>query len=171
MITTLDEAIQHCEEVANKQFSEGCSECGNEHLILAQWLRELKAYRIVMDATAAKLFKFQQVMQLTEPFSPDVEFKEPDRTTWSWGKLTGEHGGGHIKDNVATVYSFDSCEPQKAIQHLFASYDNHIAGKEGFPKISFQILQSEYLAGYPQYKLEVENDSKGSNTEVASPSA
>ena len=47
MITTLDESIQHCEEVANKQFSEGCSECANEHLILAGWLRELKAFRIV----------------------------------------------------------------------------------------------------------------------------
>lgn len=45
MITTLDEAIQHCEEVANKQFSEGCSECGNEHIILAEWLKELKMFR------------------------------------------------------------------------------------------------------------------------------
>ena len=170
MITTLDEAIQHCEEIANKQFSEGCSECGNEHLILAGWLRELKAYRIVADAFTSKLFKYQQVIQSTEPSSPDVEFKEPDHNSWSWGKLTGEHGGGHIKDHVATIYSFDSSEPQKAIQNLFASY-NHIAGKEGFPKINIQILQSEYLVGYPQYRLEVENDSKGRNAEVASPSA
>lgn len=63
MITTLDEAIQHCEEVADKQFSEGCSECGNEHLILAGWLRELKAYRIVMDATASKLSKSLQTIK------------------------------------------------------------------------------------------------------------
>lgn len=167
---TLDEAIKHCEEIANKQFSEGCSECGNEHLMLAQWLRELKAYRIAMDATTSKLFNYQQVIQATEPSSSDVEFKEPDHNTWSWGKLTGEHGGGYIKNNVAVIYSFDSSEPQKAIQHLFLSYDNHIAGKEGFPKISFQIFQSEYLAGYPQYKLEVVNNSKGCNTAIASPS-
>ena len=44
MITTLDEAIQHCEEIANKQFSEGCSECGNEHLILANWLKRLNRF-------------------------------------------------------------------------------------------------------------------------------
>ena len=44
MITTLDEAIQHCEEVANKQFSKGCSECANEHLILADWLKRLNRF-------------------------------------------------------------------------------------------------------------------------------
>lgn len=38
---TLDEAIQHCEEVANSE----CSECANEHKQLAEWLKELKAFR------------------------------------------------------------------------------------------------------------------------------
>lgn len=41
MKMTLDEAIKHAEEVANSQ----CSECGEEHQQLAEWLKELKAYR------------------------------------------------------------------------------------------------------------------------------
>lgn len=39
---TLDEAIIHCEEVA--QTCEN-AECGAEHRQLAKWLRELKAYK------------------------------------------------------------------------------------------------------------------------------
>lgn len=35
---TLDEAIKHCEEVADSK----CDECGTEHRQLAEWLRELK---------------------------------------------------------------------------------------------------------------------------------
>ena len=55
---TLDEAIKHCEEVAEKQEKiaiytpiemlngdddiEKCQECANEHRQLAEWLKELK---------------------------------------------------------------------------------------------------------------------------------
>lgn len=56
---TLEEAIIHCEEVAEENESkanrieqlhltgnaEGCRECANEHRQLAEWLRELKSYR------------------------------------------------------------------------------------------------------------------------------
>ena len=42
---TLDEAIKHCEDVAEDRC--GCAEdCVNEHRQLAEWLRELKAYRV-----------------------------------------------------------------------------------------------------------------------------
>lgn len=40
---TLDEAIKHCEEVANGMAAQGeCKECAEEHKQLAQWLGELK---------------------------------------------------------------------------------------------------------------------------------
>jgi hypothetical protein len=42
MTMTLDEAIRHCNEVAE---SISCTECGKEHKQLAEWLTELKAYR------------------------------------------------------------------------------------------------------------------------------
>lgn len=54
---SIDEAIKHCEEVAEKNdkiadtFEEtlknkiACRECAKEHRQLAEWLRELKAYR------------------------------------------------------------------------------------------------------------------------------
>lgn len=38
---TLEEAIEHCEEVAKIT----CGECAKEHLQLAEWLRELKQRR------------------------------------------------------------------------------------------------------------------------------
>ena len=54
---TLDEMIKHCEKVADDQkwlassYDEGsmgkklCTECASEHRQLAEWLRELKAYK------------------------------------------------------------------------------------------------------------------------------
>ena len=53
---TLDEAIAHCEEVAEKndkiantfdyslKTKSDCKECASEHRQLAEWLRKLKAY-------------------------------------------------------------------------------------------------------------------------------
>lgn len=38
---TLEQAIKHCEEVANSK----CDQCGAEHKQLARWLKELKARR------------------------------------------------------------------------------------------------------------------------------
>ncbi len=54
MLMTLDEAIKHCEEVAEEHTIynfyggyESCDECAKEHRQLAEWLRELKEYRKV----------------------------------------------------------------------------------------------------------------------------
>jgi hypothetical protein len=40
---TLDQAIQHALEVAEK--SDTCKECGDEHKQLAEWLQELKVFK------------------------------------------------------------------------------------------------------------------------------
>lgn len=42
---TLEEAIQHCEEVAKER----CDACGAEHKQLAKWMRELKFRRKAMN--------------------------------------------------------------------------------------------------------------------------
>lgn len=43
---TLDEAIKHCEEVADYDcYNEKQLKCAEEHWQLAEWLRELKAYK------------------------------------------------------------------------------------------------------------------------------
>jgi hypothetical protein len=39
---TLDQAIQHCYEIAE---NEQCHDCAKEHLQLAEWLEELRDYR------------------------------------------------------------------------------------------------------------------------------
>lgn len=41
MDMSLDEAIKHAQEVADKS----CSTCGKEHQQLANWLKELKELR------------------------------------------------------------------------------------------------------------------------------
>lgn len=47
---TIDEAIQHCEEVANGMTAQGdCKECAEEHRQLAEWLKELKHLREVKE--------------------------------------------------------------------------------------------------------------------------
>lgn len=49
---TLDEAIQHCEDVAA---SNTCADCASEHEQLAAWLKELKDYRANYERKAAEL--------------------------------------------------------------------------------------------------------------------
>lgn len=78
---TLDEAIKHCEEVAeelekkvkpyqcesinkklyeiNKKEWDDCLECAKEHRQLAEWLRELKAYRDDRDDSDYETLKIK----------------------------------------------------------------------------------------------------------------
>jgi DNA-directed RNA polymerase subunit RPC12/RpoP len=52
---TLEEAIKHCEEVAeeneknakniNNIYKKSCLECASEHRQVAEWLKELKEYK------------------------------------------------------------------------------------------------------------------------------
>ena len=46
---TIDEAIIHCKEVAIRKLKNKnnakCVQCGEEHVQLAKWLKELKAYK------------------------------------------------------------------------------------------------------------------------------
>lgn len=72
---SLEEAIKHCEEVAEskeRQIKEGawekdsitekrCYECAKEHRQLAEWLRELKMYREVID---------NKSFEITDPLDP-----------------------------------------------------------------------------------------------------
>ena len=50
---TIDEAIIHCEEVAIRNLKNEnnakCVQCGEEHVQLAKWLKELKAYKSMED--------------------------------------------------------------------------------------------------------------------------
>ena len=62
---TLDEAIIHCEDVANSK----CDKCGEEHRQLAEWLKELKQTRQVIEDIKAEAFR--QSEQNNENFSHD----------------------------------------------------------------------------------------------------
>ena len=53
---TLDEAIKHCEEVAENVMHEN-AECAAEHRQLAEWLRELKELREDYEYTKEQAWK------------------------------------------------------------------------------------------------------------------
>lgn len=65
---TLDEAIKHCEEVAeeneknaksiNNIYKKSCLECAKEHRQLAEWLKELKTHREIHDVLLQLLVDF-----------------------------------------------------------------------------------------------------------------
>ena len=74
---TLDEAIKHCEEKAkelsNKAYAEwgksmteeeayDCNECAREHEQLAEWLKELKAYRELFESPEEAKRTLEQLM-------------------------------------------------------------------------------------------------------------
>ena len=70
-MSTLDEAIKHCEEKARELYNEvmlchtNPDECAKEHEQLAKWLKELKAYR---DNRGISIDDFEQAMNvLKEP--------------------------------------------------------------------------------------------------------
>lgn len=57
---TLDEAITHCEEVAEKNEEQSCKECAKEHRQLAEWLRELELYRETIIGRPCEVCKFHE---------------------------------------------------------------------------------------------------------------
>jgi hypothetical protein len=70
----LDEAIQHCEEVADTPcFTDEEARCYSEHRQLAEWLKELKAYK---DARA----------EIAEAFNDDVR---NDQNDYERGRKSG----------------------------------------------------------------------------------
>ena len=82
---TLDEAIKHCKEVAEEKdksvelykavkATEGlitkCEDCAKEHRQLAEWLKELKAYR---DNRGISIEDFEEAMDALQ--QPCEEYK------------------------------------------------------------------------------------------------
>lgn len=66
---TIDEAIAHAKEVADKRI-DLCEECRAEHLQLAEWLEELKRYK-ELELTPEQMIKIdkeyaEQAKELSE---------------------------------------------------------------------------------------------------------
>ena len=79
---TLDEAIKHCEDVAEDRC--GCAEdCVNEHRQLAEWLKELKAYR---EADAPRLEVTREEFEKIVEQIKDAPIKLERLTDCGWGK-------------------------------------------------------------------------------------
>ena len=58
---TLDEAIKHCEEVADGLTEQGkCAECAAEHRQLAEWLKELQKWRAFGHRYSNKLYLYMR---------------------------------------------------------------------------------------------------------------
>lgn len=55
---TIEEAIRHAEEVAQRK----CDECGNQHQQLTNWLKELVALRSKLKVAEDALRKLQECL-------------------------------------------------------------------------------------------------------------
>lgn len=60
MMMTIDEAIRHCEEVA-EQNEKDCIECAKEHRQLAEWLEELKTYQEGIEYIKSRINYFSDL--------------------------------------------------------------------------------------------------------------
>ena len=77
---TLDEAIIHAEKEAEEQekmgkrnYDDDCLECASEHRQLAEWLRELKAYR---EGCKCEDCKYQKSKYCNSCYAEDSSFWE-----------------------------------------------------------------------------------------------
>lgn len=83
---TLDDAIKHCQQVAN----ESECECANEHKQLAEWLKELKKFRQEQTneewfcglSTEEKAEFFANVERIDFPVFPSIEDRAKDIVEW-----------------------------------------------------------------------------------------
>ena len=117
---TLDEAIQHCKEVAIEYEAKGeCYECGKEHRQLAEWLEDYKQLKettrwipcserlpdvdgnyIVMRANAVEILEYSAEMELfgfTEEYKDEIGY---NITEWytvggvsDWMPIPSKEGG------------------------------------------------------------------------------
>jgi len=97
---TIEEAIKHCEEVAEELEEEAvkgccddteivnnCYECASEHRQLAEWLRELKEQRKIQDI----------LLQFLVDGEFDICCDELAESEEEW-EICGENCNNHTKD-------------------------------------------------------------------------
>ena len=92
---TLDDAIKHCQQVAN----ESNCECAKEHKQLAQWLQELKKFKKMQtnEEWFCQLPTTEKSEFLSAMAKEAIEVHEKHGTTWheavSWwdGWLKAKH--------------------------------------------------------------------------------
>lgn len=92
MILTLDDAITHADEVAQRHRDQAsvdaersghfakspvqCNKCADEHEQLAEWLRELKAYREIISNADQKVLDIYGVLIPEAYFEVFSDLKE-----------------------------------------------------------------------------------------------
>lgn len=109
MILDLDEAIKHCEEKAIEQYGEAsnlakrkepfckyskCCECAKEYEQLAEWLKELKAFRENYESKDGKILKRMtgdyvtyKIDYLLDHLAREVSLLE---SYWKWKEQRGD---------------------------------------------------------------------------------
>ena len=83
---TLDDAIQHCYEEAEKlRRDHPCDSCATEHEQLAHWLEELKKLRVECDGLRSNWYKsVQKVRELQEERDAAVSDLRQLIPAWKW---------------------------------------------------------------------------------------
>lgn len=94
----LDEAIQHCKEIATSQ----CSECADEHKQLAEWLEELKRYKDETPITIKWLYSRFEYNQKIDKW----EYQQKD---YYYYITLESNGNDYIVDITSNRYEYKAC--------------------------------------------------------------
>lgn len=91
-LMTLEEAIQHCYEVAERLRKDNpCNSCAAEHEQLAHWLEELKKLRVECDGLRSNWYKCaEKVKTLRAERDAAVSDLRKLVPVWKWDGEKGE---------------------------------------------------------------------------------
>ena len=94
MLLSLDDAILHCQERA----AADCSECAREHMQLAEWLKELKEYK-VLEEQGKLLIKAYEICEVSECMHCGHVERQIEET-WIRSDLLGRDGFYRTKEEA-----------------------------------------------------------------------
>ena len=94
---TLQEAIQHCRKQVQEQAKKGCYSCAEEHQQLAEWLKELKAYR---ENTCGDAISRQEAIRAIEALQRPIMREESNYYQF---KFSGMSEAREAVENLPSV--------------------------------------------------------------------
>lgn len=106
---TIEEAIRHAEEVAQRK----CDECGNQHQQLANWLKELVVLRSKLNVAEDALRKLQERL-VASVNDGTIDPHEALKIAEDALAAIREEGGAKISEEMAKPNLCRSCANYKS---------------------------------------------------------
>lgn len=103
---TLDDAIAHCKEAAQRIRADGCEECALEHEQLAEWLEDLAAFRARQQKRNEPMTK-DEVRKMTGQWVWIV-YHVDTGTCEGWAYVGAQTVRAYLKDGPVRLW-IDDC--------------------------------------------------------------